>query len=887
MKSAIKKIPKKIKDFLITAKRIGGFYYRTGIEYLKTGWLRRNGRYARYYERMTIKKNFVLYESFFGRGMLCGPYALFLQMMEDPLYAHMTHVWVLDDLSRHEDILEQYKNYPNVKFVEYLSRGYLKYLSSAEYIVNNVTFPSFFVKKKGQTYINTWHGIPLKKLGYDLPNGAEATSNIIRNFLQADYLISANSFLTEIYKKAYKLDGIFKGKIIEEGYPRLDTLLRYDKAALLKKLDKAGVKVYPEKKVILYAPTWKETVDSAEEVLEKYSSIKAQLEQALPAYQVLIKAHQFVYALIREKSEYDYIVPATIDANEILPLADVLISDYSSIYFDYLYFERPILFYIPDLADYKNYRGLYFPLEELPGPYSENLSDIIKYLKSLESIKTQYKQVVKTQKDWCCNYDVGNISKHILDIIMQQHMSGYRLIHGLDQGKTKLLFHRGQMMVNGISTALVSLLNRIDLKQYDVSVALTAPKNKNEQELIDRIRPEIRVLIRKEGIACSYFENVKSKIAKTYGIKGVYKLLFPQRLYKREALRCFGDARFDYAIDYEGYNLFYAMIVASLPGAVHCIWLHNDMMAEHELKFPWLSAVFSCYHQFDRIVSCSQAIMEVNRRNLANRETFDKFTYAKNVVDAEKVKKLAKQKEILLVNEMQTIVFWKDAMSYRTPGKILALEPPPTIYAPEHQCTINDFHGFAVKNSDITLMSASLKKKNSQTIRFVTIGRLSPEKNHSNLIKAFQKFLMKGYDAMLFIVGEGPERKNLERQISAENLSSRVILTGNLQNPYALLDICDCFILPSLHEGQPVVINEARALQKPIIMTQFSSAQSSMIPNGQYVINSSVEGILDGLVAYAEQRVPNEYRFDADEYNQEAVVEFLKAIGEKVEVRKV
>ena len=95
--------------------------------------------------------------------------------------------------------------------------------------MNNVTFPAYFTKKEGQIYVNTWHGIPLKHLGYDMPNGNVEVSNTVRNFLHTDYLISASPFLTEVYKYAYKMDNIYNGKIIEEGYPRLDILFRFSR----------------------------------------------------------------------------------------------------------------------------------------------------------------------------------------------------------------------------------------------------------------------------------------------------------------------------------------------------------------------------------------------------------------------------------------------------------------------------------------------------------------------------------------------------------------------------------------------------------------------------------------------------------------------------------
>ena len=90
---------------------------------------------------------------------------------------------------------------------------------------------------------------------------------------------------------------------------------------------------------------------------------------------------------------------------------------------------------------------------------------------------------------------------------------------------------------------------------------------------------------------------------------------------------------------------------------------------------------------------------------------------------------------------------------------------------------------------------------------------------------------------------------------------------------------CDCFILPSLHEGQPVVILEARVLKKPIIVSDFSSVVDSLRPDGQYLIHKDVDSILDGLRAFVRGDVPVDTAFDINVYNQEALDEFLCAVG--------
>ena len=189
--------------------------------------------------------------------MLCNPYAIFIELVNNPDFNDYTHVWVMEDKYGNEPAMAPFKDNQNVFVISRHSDDHLKYLASAGYIITNVSLPFYYCKKEGQTYVNTWHGTPIKSLGYDIPGAAATISNVLRNFLSADYIISANPFLTKVYREKYKLDGLFQGKIIEEGYPRNDRLLNADKEQVINLIKSYGVEIDSNKQIILYAPTWK------------------------------------------------------------------------------------------------------------------------------------------------------------------------------------------------------------------------------------------------------------------------------------------------------------------------------------------------------------------------------------------------------------------------------------------------------------------------------------------------------------------------------------------------------------------------------------------------------------------------------------------------------
>lgn len=835
--------------------------------YLKSPTERRNCRYAKYYKHSCIKKKVILYESFYGRGMLCGPYALFQALIKDERYRNFHHVWVLDELELHTDLMKKWKSkYSNISFIQYGSKKYLKMLTRAEYLINNSTFSDYFIKKPGQTYINTWHGIPLKSLGYDEPAGPFAASNTVRNFLHVDYLISANPFLTEIYQNAYKQLGNANLKIIEEGYPRLDTLVNTDKNEIYDELEKSGVKVDRNKKIILYAPTWKgSSFGNPDLAVDGFVNLKEKLEAAIDTnkYQIFVKVHQAVYSRIRNQlKDYDYVVPATMDANVILGITDILVSDYSSIYFDYLATGRPLLFYIPDVKNYSETRGMYFTVEDLPGPYTESLDTLGDWINNIEQVFEENRGKYDRVKDWCCNYDIGNISKKVVDAIFGGKEDGVKIV-SCKTKKKKVLFSRGPMLVNGITTAFLNVLNQIDYDKYDVTVLLDGTKDAAQKEKIMSVNSQARVLVRPGGARKTLKEAILNNYYTQCGPRSSFiKKIFPKGVYKREFCRILGESRFDYIIDYEGYNIFFSTLCLMQPEARTCIWLHNDMVSEYNVRFKWLKKIFAIYPQFDRIVSCSEQIMEVNRQNFADKVSKDKFYFAKNCVNFGQVLAGMEQGQILKAQDKHYYMVPSAGKRIVT-EKLIPLQPE--LFE-------------RLENGKIEICNSKSVKIEDGITRFVSMGRLSPEKNQEVLIQAFARLVEDGYDAMLFILGEGPLHKKLTALIESLNLSERVMLTGNLSNPFGLMKLCDCFILPSIHEGQPLVIHEARLVHLPIIVSNFSSVGGSLVENGQYRIENDEEAVYEGLKAYFAGKVPAEYKFDYIKYNKEAYQEFEAAV---------
>jgi CDP-glycerol glycerophosphotransferase (TagB/SpsB family) len=190
--------------------------------------LKRRRRTAAYVSarRTPLAERTVMYEAFFGNGVLDNPEAIFRHLLTQPDMQDLEHVWTLDDPAKHQTVVREFAGNPRVRFVKGDSPDYWRAMATAKYLVNNQTFPQLFAKRPGQVYLNTWHGVPLKHMGLDMAGIHKAhPRNIIRNMLNADFLVSASDYMTTtMYRRAYRLQGLFPGTVLEMGQPRMDFL---------------------------------------------------------------------------------------------------------------------------------------------------------------------------------------------------------------------------------------------------------------------------------------------------------------------------------------------------------------------------------------------------------------------------------------------------------------------------------------------------------------------------------------------------------------------------------------------------------------------------------------------------------------------------------------
>ncbi|MCU1550600.1 MAG: teichoic acid synthase [Glaciihabitans sp.] len=797
-----------------------------------------------------MRPDVVFYESFSGNGMLCNPEAIFRALLDDPEFAHIKHVWTLRSRRENRSVIREFAHHPRVRFVRHGSVAYYRSLAISGYLVNNATFPPEFSKRERQVYLNTWHGTPLKRMGYDIGEPASQVGNVIRNFLNADYLLAASPFMVDqMYERAYRLKHLYRGQIIEEGYPRIDRQFLSGEAAAAARvrLAAAGIDLRG-RKVILYAPTWKGTnfnrpEDDAAELIARVAELASQIDTE--RYVVLLKTHQVVHKFATHRPELrGLLVPNEIPTNVVLGVSDILITDYSSVFFDFLPLERPILFFTPDIDDYAGYRGLYIEPEEWPGPVVRSVGELAGELIRLDqlgvSIDTARKHAIMRAR--FCLHEDGNATARIIDIVFRRNEGGYRIRRAATDERTSILIHAGGMRPNGITSSLISLLDSIDHDRFDVSVVFP---NSRRRAVLDRQRqlnPRVRQIARVGGMngsKLSHWIRRSSARRAALGIHGTDAI--QRRLWDDEWQRCFGSSRFDHVIDFSGYAPFWATLMLHAPDAHRSVWLHNDMAADaHRVirgrrrHLRNLLGVFSLYREYDHLVSVSESLRTINSTSLAEFAPSGLFVSARNLMNGDRVLAGAEANIVQQATEAETgaVAEW-----------CLRLTDP-------------RFSGTT----------------------FVTVGRISPEKNHRRLIEAFALLQKVRAESRLVIVGDGPLNEQLRKLVDTLGLTNSIIFTGQQLNPHAIMAAADCFVMSSDYEGQPMVILEALVLGLPVVTVAFGSAGDALPDGVGLIVPSTSVELANGMAEFITGRVPAR-ALDFEAYNRNAIAEFYDAVG--------
>ena len=290
--------------------------------------------------------NLVLFVSFMGMTFNDSPRVIYDYMQAHLEYRHYRCIWAFEEPSK----------FPDLETVKIDTPAYFKTALRAKYWITNTNIErGLHFKKKGQIYLNTWHGIALKYIGNDVAGRNDF------NFDTVDHLCVCGTYDERVFKSAFRAK---ESSYLRCGLPRNEELWNVTDEKKAEMRQKLGIPV--DKKVILYAPTWRESTDGGKSYEIRppihFDEWKKELGNE---YVVLFRAHHQTTKVlgvqydefVREASFY----PAV---NDLMIAADILITDYSAIAFDYSILCRPIFCYAYDYDSYLADRGTYFQIDE-------------------------------------------------------------------------------------------------------------------------------------------------------------------------------------------------------------------------------------------------------------------------------------------------------------------------------------------------------------------------------------------------------------------------------------------------------------------------------------------------------------------------------------------
>jgi CDP-glycerol glycerophosphotransferase (TagB/SpsB family) len=351
--------------------------------------------------RRPLDPNLAVYCAYWGRGYTCNPAAIHAKARE--LAPHLRSVFLVEPHA--VDGMPE-----DVEHAVIGSRKYWEVLARAKYLVNNANFADAVVKRPGSVHLSTQHGTPLKKMGVDqstYPVVAAATGSFTKLLARVDrwdYNLTSNRHSTEMWERAFP----GSHETLEYGYPRNDiyyTATADDVARVRRELG-----IQEGATAVLYAPTHRDYRTGFETGLDLEAFCEAAGEDVV----VLLRAHYF-YDKGRKESSGIIDVTAHRSAEDVCLAADALITDYSSIMFDYANLDRPIVVYADDWDVYQETRGVYFDLmEAAPGPVTRTPEELARIFRDGSYAGPESTAARAVFRERFCQFDDGRAAERVV-----------------------------------------------------------------------------------------------------------------------------------------------------------------------------------------------------------------------------------------------------------------------------------------------------------------------------------------------------------------------------------------------------------------------------------------------------------------------------------------
>lgn len=332
--------------------------------------------YRQFLQTLPVDPDLTILEARNGRAIDGNIFYLLEVLATSDAYRHLKLVTVAEDAQAEQTIRRKIASFDSgrVDIVRLHSEEYYRVMASAGFIVNDATIANFFIKRPEQIYLNVWHGTPLKTMGRKVSHEPHATGNVQKNFIIADYLLYPSEYMMEHMVEDYMLENLSGATVLLGGYPR-NTAFFDDgtREELRRTLAPEASRIYA------YMPTWRPALmgEALQQILEEIDGNLADDEV------MFVNVHP----LAEETVEFDGFhsirrFPREYENYRVLNASDALLTDYSSVFYDYAVSGRKIVLLTYDEKEYFSTRGLYEPISSLPFPQVSAVRDALDALRA-------------------------------------------------------------------------------------------------------------------------------------------------------------------------------------------------------------------------------------------------------------------------------------------------------------------------------------------------------------------------------------------------------------------------------------------------------------------------------------------------------------------------
>ncbi len=304
---------------------------------------------------------------------------------------------------------------PGVDTVPIHTAAAVRALESADLVVSNSHLEMEWTKAAGATYVQTWHGTPLKRIHADARGGPPGLlEHLSRDVERWDVLLSPNSYSTATMRRAFRWDG----EVLETGYPRNDVLLS-DRAGALREAVRRELGVEEGHTAVLYTPTWRDDAFWDEGPGAGVLALDVdRFTAGLGDRSLLLLRLHYKLDGLSEAVEH----PAVVDVSRypetahLYLAADAMVTDYSSTMFDFAVTGKPLLFYTYDLEHYRDeVRGFYFDLSvDPPGPLAATTDELVEHLGDVDRLGESHAARYARFRERFCHLDDGAATERFL-----------------------------------------------------------------------------------------------------------------------------------------------------------------------------------------------------------------------------------------------------------------------------------------------------------------------------------------------------------------------------------------------------------------------------------------------------------------------------------------